>query len=163
MNGQWIRRLSLDDLYTRTLKYWPKSAETYDEAYKKQVLGLVQDRLKTLAELPMMTKYFFEEPVINTELITDNKQLKKLSPEEVSTLLAAVKTEFENLSEWTPEALQECLNRLLDVTGQKPGILFSLVRIVTTWAPFSPQLNDTLALLGKDKTLERIANYTTTR
>ncbi|OYW85412.1 glutamate--tRNA ligase [Candidatus Saccharibacteria bacterium 32-49-10] len=163
MNGQWIRRLSLDDLYTRTLKYWPKSAETYDEAYKKQVLGLVQDRLKTLAELPMMTKYFFEEPVINTELITDNKQLKKLSPEEVSTLLTTVKTEFENLSEWTPEALQECLNRLLDVTGQKPGILFSLVRIVTTWAPFSPQLNDTLALLGKDKTLERMANYTTTR
>lgn len=163
MNGQWIRRLSLDDLYTRTLKYWPKSAETYDEAYKKQVLGLVQDRLKTLAELPMMTKYFFEEPVINTELITDNKQLKKLSPEEVSTLLAAVKTEFENLGEWTPEALQEGLNRLLDVTGQKPGILFSLVRIVTTWAPFSPQLNDTLALLGKDKTLERMANYTTTR
>ncbi len=163
MNGQWIRRLSLDDLYTRTLKYWPKSAETYDEAYKKQVLGLVQDRLKTLAELPMMTKYFFEEPVINTELITDNKQLKKLSPEEVSTLLVAVKTEFENLGEWTPEALQECLNRLLDVTGQKPGILFSLVRIITTWAPFSPQLNDTLALLGKDKTLERMANYTTTR
>ena len=157
MNGQWIRRLSLDDLYTRTLKYWPKSAETYDEAYKKQVLGLVQDRLKTLAELPMMTKYFFEEPVINTELITDNKQLKKLSPEEVSTLLAAVKTEFENLSEWTPEALQECLNRLLDVTGQKPGILFSLIRIVTTWAPFSPQLNDTLALLGKKTTLARLA------
>ena len=157
MNGQWIRRLSLDDLYARTLKYWPKSAEIYDEAYKKQVLGLVQDRLKTLAELPMMTKYFFEEPAINTELITDNKQLKKLSPDEISTLLATVKTEFENLSEWTPESLQECLNRLLDTTGQKPGILFSLIRIVTTWAPFSPQLNDTLALLGKKTTLARLA------
>ena len=157
MNGQWIRRLSLDDLYARTLKYWPKSAEIYDEAYKKQVLGLVQDRLKTLAELPLMTKYFFEEPAINTELITDNKQLKKLSPDEISTLLATVKTEFENLSEWTPESLQECLNRLLDTTGQKPGILFSLIRIVTTWAPFSPQLNDTLALLGKKTTLARLA------
>ena len=61
------------------------------------------------------------------------------------------------MSEWTPEALQECLNRLLDITGQKPGILFSLVRIVTTWAPFSPQLNDTLALLGKKTTLARLA------
>ena len=158
MNGQWIRRLSLDDLYARTLKYWPKSAEIYDEAYKKQVLGLVQDRLKTLAELPMMTKYFFEEPAINTELITDNKQLKKLSPDEISTLLATVKTEFENLSEWTPESLQECLNRLLDTTGQKPGILFSLVRIVTTWAPFSPQLNDTLELIGKERVIDRLTN-----
>jgi glutamyl/glutaminyl-tRNA synthetase len=33
------------------------------------------------------------------------------------------------------------------------------VRIVTTWAPFSPQLNDTLALIGKEKTLQRIDNY----
>ncbi len=163
MNGQWIRRLSLDDLYARTLKYWPKSAEASDEAYKKQVLALVQDRLKTLAELPMMTKYFFEEPVVNTELISENKQLKKLSPDDISTLLGAVKIELENLESWTPEALQECLNHLLDTMGQKPGILFSLVRIVTTWAPFSPQLNDTLALLGKAKTLERMTNYAQTR
>lgn len=40
----------------------------------------------------------------------------------------------------------------LETTGQKPGILFSLIRIVVTWAPFSPQLNDTLALLGRDRT-----------
>ena len=36
---------------------------------------------------------------------------------------------------------------------------FSLVRIVTTWAQFSPQLNDTLALIGQEKTLQRIDNY----
>lgn len=158
MNGQWIRRLSLDDLYARTAKYWPKCAETYDESYKKQVLSLVQDRLKTLAELPMMTKYFFEEPLQNNELISDNKQLKNLSADEISHLLGTVRTEFENLESWTPEALQECLNRLLGITGQKPGILFSLIRIVTTWAPFSPQLNDTLALLGKQTTLDRLSN-----
>jgi len=32
--------------------------------------------------------------------------------------------------------------------------------VVTTWAPFSPQLNDTLALLGKDTTLARINTAT---
>ena len=45
---------------------------------------------------------------------------------------------------------------LLAITNQKPGILFSLIRIATTWAQFSPQLNDTLALLGKDKSLDRL-------
>lgn len=163
MNGQWIRRLSLDDLYARTLKYWPKSSESYDEAYRKQVLSLVQDRLKTLAELPMMTKYFFEEPARNDELITGNKQLKNFSPEDLTRLLTTVKTELEHIEDWTPDAIQECLNQLLDITGQKPGILFSLIRIVTTWAPFSPQLNDTLGLLGKDKTLSRITDYLQTR
>jgi glutamate--tRNA ligase len=38
-------------------------------------------------------------------------------------------------------------------------VLFSLIRIATTWAPFSPQLNDTLALLGKERTLARIEQY----
>lgn len=157
MNGQWIRRLSLDDLYERVSAYWPASAGGASVEYKKQVLALVQDRLKTLAELSMMSKYFFEEPVKNDALITDNKQLKKLTDEERNDLLLAVKTAFESLDAWTSESIQECLNGLLETTGQKPGVLFSLARIVTTWAPFSPQLNDTLALLGKDTTLGRIS------
>lgn len=156
MNGQWIRRLSVDDLYQRVANYWPKSTEQYDEGYKKQVLTLVQDRLKTLAELPMMTRYFFEEPTENRELITDNKQLKKFSETEINDLLTLVKTAFEALEDWSPDSIQTCLNQLLETTGQKPGTLFSLIRIVTTWAPFSPQLNDTLALLGKERVLARI-------
>jgi glutamate--tRNA ligase len=48
---------------------------------------------------------------------------------------------------------------LLEITGQKPGILFSLIRIAATWAPFSPQLNDTLALIGCEHTLARLQSY----
>lgn len=156
MNGQWIRRLSLDDLYERVKKYWPKSAEDADETYKKQALALVQDRLKTLAELPLMTEYFFAEPPVNLELIDTNKQLKKLSRGEQKSLLEAAHMVFTNTTDWNSEAIQNTLNQLLETTGQKPGILFSLIRIATTWAPFSPQLNDTLALLGRDKTLTRL-------
>lgn len=155
MNGQWIRRLSLDDLYERVAPYWPSSAAHATNEYKKQVLALVQERLKTLAELSMMTKYFFEEPVPNIELITGNKQLSKLSSEDVKHYLTAAKNALDT-TDWNPAAIQNTLNSLLEQTGQKPGILFSLIRIATTWAPFSPQLNDTLALLGKQKTLIRL-------
>jgi glutamyl-tRNA synthetase len=156
MNGQWIRRLAIDDLYRRVEKYWPDCAASADEAYKKQVLALVQDRLKTLAELPMMTRYFFEEPSQNTELISGNKQLKKLSQPEKKSLLVQAHDALAALDDWSPEAIQEALNQLLETTGQKPGVLFSLIRIATTWAPFSPQLNDTLALLGRETTLKRL-------
>lgn len=156
MNGQWIRRLQLDDLHKRVAKYWPAESEGYDEAYKKQVLALVQDRLKTLAELPLMTRYFFAEPTRNDDLISGDKQLKKLSSDEVVNLLKIVTAEFEKLADWSGEAIQAQLNQLLETTGQKPAVLFSLIRVATTWAPFSPQLNNTLALLGKDRTLERL-------
>jgi glutamyl-tRNA synthetase len=156
LNGQWIRRIELDDLYPRVNDFWPESAAGADEAFKKQVLTLVQDRMKTLADLPMLTTYFFEEPKEDWSLIDTNKQLKKLERNEVLSLIQSAR-EALAASKWAPEAIQETLNSLLETTGQKPGILFSLIRIATTWAPFSPQLNDTLALLGKEKVLERLS------
>ncbi|MGB4762152.1 MAG: glutamate--tRNA ligase family protein [Candidatus Saccharimonas sp.] len=156
MNGHFIRELTLDELTDRIEYFWPESAKKAPESYKKQVLVLAQDRLKTFKDLPGLTSYFFEEPTRDDSLIVDNKQLKKLSSEEISHLLEPVKTAFESLDEWNSETIQDSLNQLLEITGQKPGTLFSLVRIVTTWAPFSPQLNDTLALIGKETTLKRI-------
>ena len=156
MNGQFIRELALDDLADRIEYLWPESAKKYPESYKKQVLTLAQDRLKTFKDLPGLTNYFFEEPARNDELITSNKQLKKLSAEEIDNLVKLADSKLSALENWDAESIQNALNQLLDETGQKPGILFSLIRIVTTWAPFSPQLNDTLALIGRERTLERL-------
>src|SRR3990167_4430979 len=62
MNGQHIRTLKIEDLYERTTDFWPASAQNADKLRKIEVLMLVQDRLKTLADLPIITNYFFEDP-----------------------------------------------------------------------------------------------------
>nr|DAN03480.1 MAG TPA: glutamyl-tRNA synthetase [Bacteriophage sp.] len=152
LNGQWIRSLNLDDLYQRCKPFW----ESGDEIYKKKVLALAQDRLKTLSDLPALTSYFFEEPEIDMKLITENKQLKRLTDNELKHLLRASESALDRLDEWTSKAIQSCLNSLLEELKTKPSVLFSLVRIATTWAPFSPQLNETLALVGKKRTLLRL-------
>lgn len=155
MNGQFIRGLSLDELYARVADFWPASAQTTDEAARKRVLALVQDRLKTLHDLPMLTDYFFAEPSPDWSLISNNKQLKKLTEDEITSILQQAYEVLEKC-DWNATMIQQTLNDLLETTGQKPGILFSLIRIATTWAPFSPQLNDTLELLGKDRSLARL-------
>jgi glutamyl/glutaminyl-tRNA synthetase len=155
LNGQWIRRLSLDDLYTRVENFWPESAKDADEAHKKEVLTLVQDRLKTLADLPLLSSYFFAEPTPDWQMLSDNKQLKKLDQDQVRNLLKNTVAALEG-SEFDAESIQQTLNTLLETTGQKPGILFSLIRLAISWAPFSPALNDTLAALGKDTVLLRL-------
>lgn len=164
MNGQFIRELSLDDLYRRisetnvgdqTIHFWPESATGSNEPYRRQVLALAQDRLKTLTDLPSLTEYFFVEPQPDLSLISGNKQLAKLSTDEQLSLLRAA-VDALTASEWHAEAIQDTLNSLLETTGQKPGILFSLIRIATTWAPFSPALPETLALLGRDRSLARL-------
>jgi glutamyl-tRNA synthetase len=155
MNGQWIRRLSIDELYDRTTDFWPANAANATEVYKKQLLVLVQDRLKTLADLTTLTSYFFEEPTPNWQMARENKQLAKLSSEETGELLQQAITSLTG-SEFTPDVLQETLNQLLETTGQKPGILFSLIRLSVSWSPFSPALNNTLAVIGKEATVQRL-------
>jgi glutamyl-tRNA synthetase len=156
MNGQWIRSLKLEDLYKRCEGFWPSRAIKHSIDYKKEVLKLVQDRLKTLSNLAELTNFFFEEPEPNLELITNNEQLSKLSYTDISKLLDSAKVAFSNTDFSKASVINDTLNNLLEITGQKPAVLFSLIRIATTWAPFSPSLAESLAILGKDKTIDRI-------
>jgi glutamyl-tRNA synthetase len=155
LNGQHIRMLSLDELFNRVEDFWPESAEEVSNERKKQVLALVQDRLKTLADLPILSDYFFKEPTVDWSMISSNKQLSNLSTDQIITLLSTAKDEL-SVTDFNAEAIQNSLNHLLETTGQKPGILFSLIRIAVSWAPFSPALNDTLSVLGKDTVIDRL-------
>lgn len=155
LNGQWIRRLDIDDLYRRAADFWPEVAIGASDDYKKQVLLLAKDRLKTLADLPLLTSYFFDDPAPNWTMLEDNKQLKKVDRAELHGLLEQAMAALKS-SDFNSESLQITLNQLLETTGQKPGILFSLIRLAVSWAPFSPALPDTLATLGQAATLARL-------
>lgn len=155
LNGVHIRQLNIDDLYERSVDFWPAEAEGADEAYKKQVLGLVQERLKFLAELPELTRFFFTDLPVDAELIDGHKQLKKVDKAELKGLLEQAK-ETLDASDFTDEDLTTRLNDLLETTGQKPAVLFSLIRVATTQSPASPGLAETLRVLGKELSLTRI-------
>jgi glutamyl-tRNA synthetase len=170
MNGSYIRQLPLDTLYDMSQNitlakdptaapdvhsYWPAiSAESNDE-YRKQVLGLVQERLKYLAELPELTTFFFVDLPVDPQLITTHKQLKKLESGELRQLLEQTRQSLEQ-SDFSLDDITERLNSLLEVSGQKPAVLFSLIRIAVTQSPASPGLAETLQVLGKDRSLARI-------
>lgn len=155
MNGAWIRSLNVDELYERSKDFWPATAKSADEGYKKHVLGLIQERLKYFGEIPALTNFFFEDLPVNMALIDDNKQLKKFTHAELKAMLEQTKASLEQ-SDFGLSNLTKRLNDLLEQTGQKPAVLFSLIRVATTWAPSSPSLADTLAVLGKEHVLARI-------
>lgn len=159
MNGQWIRKIAneqgIDTLFERTAGFWPETAKNYDVTYQKQVLSIIYDRLKTLGDLRKMTNYFFEDPKISLDLLVNNKFLKKLSEEELSTLLQKSVEQLNN-SAWDAESLQDTLNQLLEETGKKPAELFSLIRLAVSYAPFSPALPLTMCVLGKNVVIARL-------
>jgi glutamyl-tRNA synthetase len=158
LNGQWIRRISQEDLFERVRDFWGENAKKSTEEYRREVLSLVFDRLKTLRDLPLASEYFFAEQKADLTMISANKQLKKLEKSEILKILNASISKFEIVESWTDDNLQNALNELLAETGQKPGILFQIIRICLTWAPFSPALNQTLRAIGSEESLKRLKN-----
>lgn len=155
MSGQHIRQLSATKIASQVKDYWPPEAENYSEQYKQSVLLLVQERLKYFAELPQLTNFFFKDLPIDLSLITTNKKLKKYTMEELKVWLSESRSSLSD-SDFSLVDLTDRLNDLLEQTGQKPAILFSLIRIATTQAPASPGLAETLNVLGKEVSLRRI-------
>lgn len=161
LNGQWLRRLFKEDaraLFLRSANFWPASANSFDSSYRFQVFSIIYDRLKTFADLGTMTDYFFSEPKVNLTLITGNKMLKKLSPQDLSGLIRDSIAALAQIDEtnWQSAAINDVLNTLLTKSGQKPGVLFGLLRLAVSFAPFSPALPDTFAVLGKKCVLARL-------
>lgn len=164
LNGQWIRRIFTEQgaeaLYARTTNFWPEIAKDFSDEYKLKVLSIIYDRLKTLSDLREMTTYFFEDPRIDLDMLINNKFLKKLSEAELEDLLKQSIAKLTNLKDWNADTLQEALNELLAETGKKPAELLSLIRIAISFAPFSPALNLTMEVLGREITLARLNTVT---
>ena len=108
-----------------------------------------------------LTTFFFADLPVDIKLIDDNKQLKKLTHEELKTLLKQAEKSLQQ-SDFSASDLTDRLNELLETTEQKPAILFSLIRVATTQSPASPGLAATLGVLGKDVSMRRIANMLNT-
>jgi len=155
MNGTYIRNLSLEQLYERVDNFWPTSAKQYPKNYRINVLKLVQERLKYLAELPSLTNYFFTDLAINPALIDNNKKLKVVDKKDLQFLLNKTISALQ-LSDFSETDITNRLNQLLQETNQTPTVLFGLIRIATTQVSASPPLTDTLVVLGKQRVLDRL-------
>ena len=103
-----------------------------------------------------MTNYFFTDPDINTDMLINNKFLKKISESELENMLKKSIAKLSSLETWNADTLQQALNELLVETNKKPAELFSLIRIAISFAPFSPALNLTMEVLGREITLARL-------
>jgi glutamyl-tRNA synthetase len=159
-NGSFIRDLTLDQLTNRAESFWPEQAVSAQSDYKHKILSVVQERLKYLSELGELTDFFFTRPDHKAvaAVIKDppDKQLAKLDQSDYKPMLAAA-SEALAPTNFEQDQVRSCLNRLLEKLGTKPGILFALIRLAVTAKSSSPELSGTLAVLGKDESLARLA------
>src|SRR2546425_276558 len=110
LNGQFIRRLSTDELAARLTSRMPGASP---EALAPLV-PLVRERLRTLNEAPEMLRFFFDEP--------DAYRPEQLTPKgrDAAAAAGALKSAASALSGlpgWTPQTIEPALRALAERIG----------------------------------------------
>jgi glutamyl-tRNA synthetase len=63
---------------------------------------------------------------------------------------------LQSVSPWTPETLEPPLRALVEELGLTAGQLFGMLRAAVTGQTVSPPLFESMAIVGREKSLQRI-------
>lgn len=157
LQGQWMRNFSLEEFVDRIR---PLVAEEYpeaaDDADFSQKAALIQERITFFKEAPEMLSYYYTEPSADMELIANPKQ--KLTEEMVPEMIQLLIDTLEPIadSDWTDEKLKDILFATCDEKELKKGQLLWPLRAILTGLPYSPGAFEVAAVLGKEKTMQRL-------
>jgi len=160
MNGVYIRELGLDELTDHLLPFLEEHlpadiARPIDRPYLRRIVPLVQERIKRLDEASDLTEFFFREG----ELTYPIEQLlgKRFAdqPQQATEALAAARERIAALDRWDEEALESAIRPLAEELGLKTGELFGAIRVAVTGRTAAPPLFQTMAVLGRERCLER--------
>jgi glutamyl-tRNA synthetase len=120
--------------------------------YLTTVLLLEQERAKTLAELPELTRFFFEEPASYDE----KGERKWFRREGAAELLAAVRARLASVERFDAEALEAALRGLSEELGAGAGPVIHTTRLAVTGRTAGPGLFEVLEVLGRERVLKRL-------
>jgi len=152
-NGLHIRSLKSADLAARLKPYFEAAGFQVDDETLAQITPIIQERMVTLEDGPIMAGFFFEEKVHPKpeELVG-----KKMTPLESAAAARRACDILAELPEITPESAEAPLRTVAEELGLKAGQLFGILRVAVTGQRVSPPLIESMAIIGRDKILERL-------
>jgi glutamyl-tRNA synthetase len=117
-----------------------------------EIMALLRDRLNRTTEIPEVAGYFY-----GAELRYDPEEFEKqLGKEFVRETFPELLGRLEALPEWTEEAIEEAVRGLAAEKEKGARHLIHPLRFAATGRTVSAGLFETLALLGRERTLLRV-------
>ncbi|CAG7840233.1 Glutamate--tRNA ligase [Clostridium haemolyticum] len=157
MNGEYIKKLSLEKFHEYALPYY-KEVFTEEEMTKYNLLKLseqVQTRIEVFTEIPELVSFVKELPDYDISIYA-HKKMKTNSENSLITLEKALPA-LENLQDWTFDNLNDVIYALVKDLEVKNGVVFWPIRTALSGEASSPGGAFELAeILGKEESLKRI-------
>jgi len=149
-NAEWIKRLDETRLAEEVHRFLAKP-EIANDAYFKQILELVKERLVLLSDFWPQASFFFIEP---TNIDVDSVKPKWSTEKEA--FFTDLINQYSQKDKWDSVVLEEQFKTQAEEAGLKIGELMLPFRIMLVGGKFGPAVFDIAATIGKEKTLQRI-------
>ena len=159
VQDHYMHALSTDEKLPLMLPYLRRAglvgdpADPAQVAVVREVIEASGDRLKVAGDILAYADFFLlDEPPFDDAAVK-----QRLAKPGVAELLTAFAAALRTTEPFTPAAIEAALKQVVETRGLKVGDLVHAVRVAVTGRPVGPGLYETLAILGRDKVLERIA------
>lgn len=116
------------------------------------VIKSQRERCKTLVEMTEKSLFFYNEPTEYAE-----KAVKKWFKADTQAVLTDLLERFRALPDWTGEAAHQVVHSVAETRELGLGKVAQPIRVAISGDAVSPPIDETLALLGRERTESRIA------
>ena len=155
LNGEYIRALPPSDFIERVMPHVEASlGRRLDEPEMAQfstIAPLVQERTKLLTEAPEQVAWLFSE-----SLDYDPESWTKVMVEGSADVLADAAGRLDVVDNWDPASIETALRSMLDELGINARQGLQPLRVAMTGSSVSPPLFESMAVLGRERTIDRL-------
>jgi glutamyl-tRNA synthetase len=150
LNNRYIQSLDDDDLAARCVHFLVEAGVGVDPVVLRQAMPLVKERMKTLAEVVELLRFLFSDDVV------PNDKAEALLARAPDGYLKEAADALDACAGWDAEQIAGALDTLAQRAGLNRTKGWQPIRAAVTGSNISPPLPESLALLGRDRTLARI-------
>jgi glutamyl-tRNA synthetase len=143
MNGRYLREMDPDEL-TRLLE------QRLGRTGLRDAVAISQEKMQTLADFRPLSGFLFEERE------TDEKAWAKVMRDGALESLARAREALAAVDPFDEQGVERALTALVEELDVKPGKLYQPIRVAIAGTTVSPGIFESVALLGREATLERI-------
>ena len=143
MNGVYLRGLEPEAYSERLLTFLRQEGYDWSEPLVRSAAPLVQEKIARLGEFPAFAGFLFGDIEPDPSLLQRD-------------VLEAAAEELATVEPFDTGPIEAALKALCERLGLKPRQAFQPIRVAVTGSKISPGLYESLALLGRDESLERL-------
>jgi glutamyl-tRNA synthetase len=148
-NGVWIRKLSEDELLERILPFLPAE---WDRRIVRRTIPLIHERLETLGQARDWIRFLFEDVGLEAPALLP----KGRSSAETRTVLSRAREALAAAGSFDKAQVESALKGVASGMGWKQGDVNMPARLAVTGARVGPPLYESIELLGRERTVQRI-------